>query len=155
MFTIEENGDGGEVIRYEDGISDSFSYEIGVNEITLYLDSYGDAIHLDVQGGDLSAADLTAEDGTEISIRNISDSTVLPEFYDNSELCVLAEEYYERHHGERPPLSAAQTNEDGTVTIQLYENLSDHNSTWAWYRVDRKTACGIDDILLNDICLTE
>ena len=36
--------------------------------------------------------------------------------------------------------SAAQTNEDGSVSIQVYENLGDHNSTAAWYTVDRLTA---------------
>ena len=40
--------------------------------------------------------------------------------------------------------SAAQTNEDGSVAIQVYENLGDHNSTAAWYTVDRITAAGTD-----------
>ena len=40
--------------------------------------------------------------------------------------------------------SAAQTNEDGSVSIQVYENLGDHNSTAAWYTVDRLTAAGTD-----------
>lgn len=40
--------------------------------------------------------------------------------------------------------AASQTNEDGTVTIQVYQNLGDHNSTAAWYTVDRVTAQGTD-----------
>ena len=41
-------------------------------------------------------------------------------------------------------VSAAQTNDDGSVSIQVYENLGDHNSTAAWYTVDRMTATGTD-----------
>ena len=36
------------------------------------------------------------------------------------------------------------TDNDGSVTIQVYENLGDHNSTAAWYTVDRTTAAGTD-----------
>ena len=32
----------------------------------------------------------------------------------------------------------------GLTTIQVYENLGDHNSTAAWYTVDRITAQGTD-----------
>ena len=68
-------------------------------------------------------------------------------FYSNQELCDLALTYYnERNIAQDTQglTAAAQTNEDGTVTIQVYENLGDHNSTAAWYTVDRVTAQGTD-----------
>ena len=67
-------------------------------------------------------------------------------FYTNMDLCNLAVNYYIQKGGfdaERLTAGAA-SNEDGTVTIQVYENLGDHNSTAAWYTVDRVTARGTD-----------
>lgn len=68
-------------------------------------------------------------------------------FYTDQQLCQLALDYY-RAHGDGQDTdgltAAAAANEDGTVTIQVYENLGDHNSTAAWYTVDRTTARGTD-----------
>ena len=69
--------------------------------------------------------------------------------YTEQELCNLALDYYRTNSGasagETQDLAAAaQANEDGTVTIQVYENLGDHNSTAAWYTVDPVTAQGTD-----------
>ena len=66
------------------------------------------------------------------------------EAYTAAELEKMALDYYEAHTGYRPSLSASQVNDDGTVTIQLYDNMGDHNSTSAWYTVDPKTAVGTD-----------
>ena len=62
-------------------------------------------------------------------------------------MCDLALTYYKERNSAQDTqglTAAAQTNEDGTVTIQVYENLGDHNSTAAWYTVDRVTAQGTD-----------
>lgn len=69
--------------------------------------------------------------------------------YTEQELCNLALDYYQANSGtsseQAQELSAAaQTNADGTVTIQVYQNLGDHNSTAAWYTVDPVTAQGTD-----------
>jgi len=70
-------------------------------------------------------------------------------FHCNAELGQLALDYYSVNSG--VPFEeivgmqlGVMTNVDNTVTIQLYENLGDHNSTAAWYVVDRFTATGID-----------
>ena len=67
-------------------------------------------------------------------------------FYTNQELAQLALRDYEGRNGlTGSGLTAAAANdEDGTVTIQLYQELSGHNSTAAWYQVDRCTARGTD-----------
>ena len=60
----------------------------------------------------------------------------------------LALSFYRENNGAQDNqtlTSAAQTNEDGSVSIQVYENLGDHNSTAAWYTVDRMTAAGTDN----------
>lgn len=74
------------------------------------------------------------------------------ESYTTTELEKMALDYYQKQTGYRPSLSASQVNEDGTVTIQLYDNMGDHNSSCDWYTVDPKTAVGTD-LLKNNIDL--
>lgn len=77
-------------------------------------------------------------------------------FYTNEELCRMAlEDYAEKNGlGETALSAAAADHADGTVTIQLYENLPDHVSTAAWYEIDRRTGEGYDSIMGNAIDLT-
>ncbi len=72
--------------------------------------------------------------------------------YTAKELEKMALDYYEKETGYRPSQSASQVNDDGTISIQLYDNMGDHNSTSAWYTVDPKTAVGTD-ILENRVDL--
>lgn len=70
-------------------------------------------------------------------------------FYSNVRLTEMALEHYVVHTNASEEdmegmTGAAMTNVDNTVTVQLYRNLGDHNSTAAWYVVDRFTATGTD-----------
>lgn len=85
-------------------------------------------------------------------LENINNDTIQKEEYTAKELEKMALDYYEKETGYRPSQSASQVNEDGTISIQLYDNMGDHNSTSAWYTVDPKTAVGID-ILENRVDL--
>ena len=79
------------------------------------------------------------------------------QFYSNQELADMALTYYKENSGAQDNqnlTSAAQTQEDGSVSIQVYENLDDHNSTAEWYTVDRITAAGTDSSG-NEVDLTE
>ena len=64
--------------------------------------------------------------------------------YTEQELVKMALDYYENKNNYRPGHAAAQKNEDGTYSIQLYDSFSDHNSTSDWYTVDAKTGVGTD-----------
>lgn len=66
------------------------------------------------------------------------------------QLCVLAQEYYNRNYDFYPPEAAITDNGDGTYTIQLYEHVVldeglSHTATSAWYTVDAY-GVGIDEI---------
>ncbi len=65
-------------------------------------------------------------------------------YYTNDELCSMALDFYQKETGEDISnlMVAAENLENDQVIIQLYTNLGDHNSTAAWYIVDRKTAEG-------------
>ena len=58
----------------------------------------------------------------------------------------MALSYYKANSGEPSDglLSAAEANADGSVTVQIYRSLGDHNSTAEWYTLDRITASGTD-----------
>ena len=65
------------------------------------------------------------------------------QFYSNEQLCQMAIAHYVNTAGGEAPLAAADTDPE-QVTIQLYQNIKDHNSTFAWYRIDRQTGVGED-----------
>ncbi len=85
-------------------------------------------------------------------IENTANNSTAKSEYTTKELEKMALDYYEAKTGYRPTLSASQVNEDGTISIQLYDNMGDHNSTSAWYTVDPKTAVGTD-VLENTVDL--
>lgn len=62
--------------------------------------------------------------------------------YTEQELCQMSLDHYEKKNNYRPGHAAAQKNDDGTVTIQLYDSFSDHNSTSDWYTINPKTGKG-------------
>lgn len=68
--------------------------------------------------------------------------------YTNDELCNMALNFYQKETGEDTSniIAAAETLDNGQVLIQLYTNLGDHNSTAAWYTVDRITAIGTNPL---------
>lgn len=143
-YTMYPEG-GGATTEFDMGIGVAFEYEIGENEVTFFYGAPDAPTHYTVQGGDLSAVDLLSETGDTLILRHISDDTEIS-FNTNEDLAKFASGYYCTVHGEIPPCATAVTNPDGTVTIQLYEDMTDHRATWAWYTVDRNTGEGTDDI---------
>ena len=109
--------------------------------------------------------DSTAENGkTESTDNNVVQENVEKEdnnveskeskIFSQKDLEKMAQDYYEAKTGYRPSQVASIMNDDGTISIQLYDNLGDHNSTSDWYTVDNKTAVGTD-ILGNTVDLTQ
>lgn len=74
--------------------------------------------------------------------------------FTNEQLKNMALDYYEAKTGYRPNSVALQVNADDSISIQLYDNMGDHNSTSDWYTVDKDTAVGTD-IMGNKIDLKE
>lgn len=75
-------------------------------------------------------------------------------FYTNQELQYIALAYYGAQTGYYPQHSGVQSNDDGTASIQLYDIMEDHNSTSAWYTIDRVTLTGTDDISGDTVDMT-
>ena len=155
FYIMDEAQPTGTRLDFENGSSTSFEYEIGINEIMFYFDTSDGELYT-VTGGDLSCTQLELPDGTAMSLIYDDSLTIsATEFYSNDELCVMALDLYSAQTGYTPSCAAAISNSDGTVTIQLYDNLDDHNSTSAWYTIDRFTGEGTDDITGEYVSLVQ
>ena len=113
-----------------------FSMGAADNTSSCTVSRNGDTVTLDWADGATEHLTYVSEQGSDTF-----------QFYSNQELANLALRFYQENNSAQDNqnlTSAAQTNEDGSVSIQVYENLGDHNSTAAWYTVDRLTAAGTD-----------
>lgn len=137
----------GRTAGLEDGTGVPFAYTFDGAQAVFSMGIAGNDHSCDVTTGE-NTLTLRWEDGTTEVLTYVSDqSSDQFQFFSNQELCDLALTYYKERNSAQDTqglTAAAQTNEDGTVTIQVYENLGDHNSTAAWYTVDRITAQGTD-----------
>ncbi len=146
-----DDGVSGNTLMFEDGEGYSFEYEIGINEIFVTVD--GQNVTVPIVGGDISYTMLDIPDCGRVDMVYFSEATQadIPEFYSNEELGLMAQQYYTVLHNYTPQCVGTETNLDGTVTIQLYDSFEDHNSTCAWYTVDRWSTEGRDYITDEEI----
>lgn len=146
-YFFDEGGAAGRTASLEDGTGVGFTYSIAGMQAAFSLGGADNTSSCTVsRDGDtvtLEWADGTAEHLTYVSEQGADTF----QFYSNQELADLALHFYQENNNAQDNqnlVSAAQTNDDGSVSIQVYENLGDHNSTAAWYTVDRITAAGTD-----------
>lgn len=145
-YFFDADGVSGQTSSLENGMGLGFAYEYADGKAVFHMGSVDDITSCSVRKeGDAIA--LGWENGSTEILTYVSELGAGEfTFYSNEELCDLALDYYRTSTGETGETltAAAAANEDGTVTIQIYENLGDHNSTAAWYTVDRLTGRGSD-----------
>ena len=66
--------------------------------------------------------------------------------YTDEEICKIASDTYYKLNGERPPLVAVDSSDGNIVTVRLYEDMSDHIATWAWYELNLNDMTGKDTV---------
>ena len=146
-YFFDADGASGRTASLEDGTGVGFSYTLEGTRATFSMGA-ADASSVCTVTLDGDTATLEWEDGATEGLAYVSEQgSDSFQFYSNQELADMALTYYKEaaNAQENEALaSAAQTNDDGSVTIQVYENLGDHNSTAAWYTVDRLTGAGTD-----------
>ena len=147
-YFFDPDGAAGRTASLEDGTGVPFSYTLEGDQAAFTLGAADAAETCTVTQGQDGVLTLQWADGTAETLTHVSplgsDQFV---FYTNQELRQMALDYWQAHgDGDqgRQLTAACALNEDGTVTIQVYENLGDHNSTAAWYTVERTTAQGTD-----------
>lgn len=139
-YLIEEGIVCAEVDRYAiaDGASGEFKFTVPYSAIKDYVNTQY----------------LKYIPSTGATTNTTSTQNSKQEAFTTEQLEKMALDYYEAKTGYRPTGVASQANDDGTISIQLYDNMGDHNSTSDWYTVDKETAVGTD-IMGNKIDLKE
>lgn len=146
-YFFDEGDATGRTASLEDGTGVGFTYSMAGTEAAFSMGAADNTSTCTVsRDGDtvtLEWADGTTEHLTYVS----GQGSGTFRFYSNQELADLALNFYKETNDAQDSqnlAAAAQTNDDGSVSIQVYENLGDHNSTAAWYTVDRVSAAGTD-----------
>lgn len=145
-FCFDGDADSGSFRDQENGIGMAFTYEVeDENTILFHIGESSDKTRVTVNFSGTEQATLTWANGNteKISYLGLGNFNTF-HFYSNVELCEMALDYYEAQTGYRPGDAEAQVQADGFIAIQLYDNMGDHNSTSAWYTVDKYTAKGTD-----------
>jgi len=140
----------GSYVSLEYGLGMPFTYDGSEEELVFRMEGHEENLtaaveHVDGENFTLVWADSLPEKLSFVGEGTLEDYP----FYSNAELGDLAIAHYAVHSGTPEEelegmTNGTMTNVDNTVTIQLYQNLEDHNSTAAWYVVDRFTATGTD-----------
>ena len=146
-YFFDEGGATGRTASLEDGTGVGFTYSIAGTDASFSMGAADNTSSCTVsRNGDMVTLDWA--DGATEHLTYVSEQgSDTFQFYSNQELADLALRFYQENNSAQDNqnlTSAAQTNEDGSVSIQVYENLGDHNSTATWYTVDRLTAAGTD-----------
>lgn len=145
-YFFDKDGSSGRTASLTDGTGVGFEYSVD-----------GDKADFSMGGADNSSKCTVTRDGDELTLAwddgttekftyVSSEGSDSFEFYSNNDLADMVLAYYKATSGESDDglTSAAETNDDGSVTVQVYKNLGDHNSNAAWYTIDRLTGTGTD-----------
>lgn len=157
-YFFNEDGTSGSRVDYEKGINSEFSYAPDGDKTVFRMKSDDKTLPCKIVTKDEThiALEWDEQPAEQLTFFSPLDSEHF-HFYTNEELCKMALEDYELYYGPGdPPFSVdAGDNGDGTVTIQIYQILSGHNSTAAWYQIDRCTGEGKDVNSGDSIDLTK
>lgn len=144
-YFFGEDGASGRFVNMEDGAGADFTYiQTGDRGVLSLIGSGAGAvcqvIVLDQDHITLEWENQPAETMTYVSGLSAEQF----HFYTHEELARMAlEDYWAKNYPvDESLMAAAMDNGDGTSTIQIYQNLGDHNSTAAYYVVDRCTGEG-------------
>ena len=146
-YFFDAGGTTGRTASLEDGAGAGFTYSLVGTEATFSMGAADNASSCTVSRDGDTVTLLWADGATEKLTYVSEQGSDTFQFYSNQELADLALNFYKENNNAQDNqnlASAVQSNDDGSVSIQVYENLGDHNSTAAWYTVDRITATGTD-----------
>lgn len=144
-YFFDEGGASGSFADLQDGSGTGFTYVQTGDQGVLYLSDSAEGIAAKVTVQDENHITLVWDDQSEETFTYVSAMGADQfHFYSHNELAQLAlDDYRAKNDPSDTSLeAAAMDNGDGTTTIQIYQNLGDHNSTAAYYSVDRFTGEG-------------
>lgn len=140
-FNAEDQS--GSYVSLDYGLGMPFSYDGSGTDLVFQMAGTGAGCAATLEPAGETAFTLVWADSLPETLTFVGEGTLEEfHFFSNDELAKLAMDHYIETTDLTPGQSGSMTNEDNTVTVQLYDNLGDHNSTAAWYIVDRFTAVG-------------
>ncbi|MGN1341545.1 MAG: hypothetical protein ACI4WS_14735 [Oscillospiraceae bacterium] len=155
-FFFDEDGMSGSTLSFDIGIGVGFRYEVMSRSegfVNMHMGAEDNIEGVVISDKTEDSFTITWEDGSSEKFVYASPLTASEfVFYTDEQIVQIAQNYYQANNGGYTPGSAGtKSNEDGTVTIQLYDSFDDHNSTAAWYTIDRVTLKGTDDIMGTEV----
>lgn len=152
-FVFYPDGSGGCTMSFENGTGVAFRYDENADgSTTFHMGAEDNSINAFTTSNPDGTLSIVWEDGREEVFYPVNWNVEEFTFYTNEELQNIALAYYRANNDDyTPQFSGIQTNPDSTATIQLYDQTDGHNSTAAWYTVDRVTLKGTDDIFGENI----
>lgn len=146
FYFFDNDRSSGRTANYENGIGLGFTYEKQDDKFIFHMGDSTSSLPCQVVVTDDTHITLEWEAQYSETLTFLSPlNSEQFHFYTHEELCELAlKEYKAKNNFSEELTAAAADHGDGTVTIQIYQNLSDHNSTVAWYQIDRCTGAGKD-----------
>lgn len=155
-YFFNEDGESGSTSSYDIGIGVAFRYEVMSRSegfVNMHMGAEDNSEGVVISDKTEDSFTLTWGDGRAEKLTYVTPLGADElRFYTDEELIQIALKYYAANNdGYTPKNAGVQYNEDGSVTIQLYDSLEDHNSTAAWYTIDRVVLIGTDDISGEDI----
>lgn len=146
-YFFDRDGKSGSTLGFELGIGVGFRYEADAQSAVFHMGAADNNSVAAVSCASEDEVTLTWENGTAETLVYVSplssDEFV---FYCDEQIAQIALSYYQANYDYTPGSVGIQSNDDGTVTIQLYDNMGDHNATSGWYTIDRVTLTGTDDM---------
>ena len=146
-YFFEGDGGSGRFVNMKDGSGADFTYIQTGDRGVMYLNGMGAGAACTVEVQDEDHITLLWENQPEEKMTYVSPlGKDQYHFYTHEELERMALEDYRMKNdpGDESLEAAAMDNGDGSATIQIYQNLGDHNSTAAYYWIDRCTGEGYD-----------
>lgn len=99
---------------------------------------------------EVSVSETTASETTTSETTKAETTESSADGYTDDELSQMALDFYAANNdGYVPSTAYIEVSDDTSVTIHLFDNMEGHVTTYAWYKVDRKTAEG-EDIVFGD-----
>ena len=144
-YIFDPNGISGQTLAFSDGAVEKFIYKESEGAFLFYHAGQQEPRYCVISVLEEGVMNLEWEDQIVETLIYVSPKGVEDfHFYTYDELCQMALEDYKAKHdpSDTSLMAAAGENGEGSVTVQIYQNLSDHNSTAAWYWVDRITGEG-------------
>ena len=158
-YFFNEDGASGDTLTFDKGIGVGFQYEVMSRSegfVNMHMGAVDNSEGVVITDKTEDSFTLIWENGRSQNFMYVSPLGYDEfKFYTDEQLQQIALKYYQANNdGYTPQYAGIQSNDDGTATIRLYDSLSDHNTTLAWYTVDRVVLKGTDDITGAEIDLS-